>query len=174
MGANDAVKALAVLAGLFGLTLVANKTAQALPGASWQALADKWIARYGAWRPIVYATVEAETDGLNVAGDGGNALGYGQVWPTWHMWAFAKAGADLGIAVRTDLEGLRAQVLDNPEFSMAVAVLVIDSFWTSTPGPVQGVGLESRWEAFTRRYVGPGIPEADLERRRRIWQKYKP
>lgn len=171
MNKTEILQALTVLAAAFGFSVVAAGRAVAV---TWQQLAEKYAAQYDAWLPIVLATVEAETEGNNVIGDDGNALGYGQVWPHWHRWAFEAAASDLEFIASDDIYGLRAQVIDNPDYSMAVAVLVIRSFWTSTPGPESGPGLESRWEAFTKRYVGPGIPAADLERRRRIWTKYKP
>lgn len=135
----------------------------------WKQLATEKAARYGAWLPIVLATVEAETGGRNVGGDAGAALGFGQVWPKWHRWAFDLAASDMGLSAPADHQQLAAFTHANDGYSMSVAVLVIKSYWDAAEGP----DLESRWEAFTRKYVGPGIPSHDLERRRGIWHKYK-
>lgn len=112
---------------------------------------------------IVLATVEAETGGRNITGDNGNALGYGQVWPKWHMESFQSAGKMLGISVPSDLASLKNLVLSNDTFSMTVAVEVIKKYWQSSGGD---------WPKFTYSYVGPAIPNSDFQRRLAIWNKY--
>jgi hypothetical protein len=109
------------------------------------------------------ATVDAETGGCNTVGDSGNALGYGQVWKKWHMSAFQTAGSELGLTVPTDLSELTTLVLSNDQFSMRVAAIVIRETWEAAGGD---------WSSFTYKYVGPGIPAADFERRKNIWLKY--
>lgn len=131
---------------------------------SWKALAAKEATRQNCRLDIVLATVEAETGGTNIAGDSGNALGYGQVWPQWHMDKFIAAGAELGISVPPDMPGLTALVLGNDLYSMAVAVKAIKSFWESASG---------NWHDFTLAYVGSGIPSSDYSRREKIWLKYQ-
>lgn len=129
----------------------------------WQALAMSEANTAGCPNDIMLATVEAETNGRNITGDSGNALGYGQVWKKWHMKAFQDAGRELGISVPDDLSSLTNVVLGNNQFSMRVAAKVIKYTWDSVNG---------NWDKFTEKYVGPKIPDTDRERRRRIWQKY--
>lgn len=137
--------------------------------ADWKTLAESWCAAYSAWPTIVLPTIEAESGGnTTLIGDHGNALGCGQVWPRWHFDKFQRAGNDVGIAVSQDLATLTKQVIDNPDLSMAVAVLVIKSYWDQSAGSDN----EERFVNFSYGYVGPQIPAWDLERRRAIWRKY--
>lgn len=112
---------------------------------------------------IVLATVEAETDFNNIKGDNGNALGFGQVWPQWHRYAFDYAGKRLNIPVPSNMTDLTALTLSDNTFSMIVAVKVIKGVWLSS-------GKD--WRKFTLSYVGSGIPEWDYNRRLAIWNKY--
>lgn len=130
----------------------------------WRSLATQEANTQGCAIPIVLATIEAETSGQNIAGDNGNALGYGQVWSKWHMDAFNYAGRRLGISVPTDLPSLTTLTLGNDQFSMIVAVYVIKSMWESSKGS---------WSNFTYSYVGPAIPSSDFKRREVIWNKYQ-
>ena len=113
---------------------------------------------------IVLATIEAETNGRNIPGDSGNALGYGQVWHKWHMYAFNYAGKRLGIVVPTSLSALTTLTIGNDMFSMIVAVNVIKGIWGRSNGS---------WANFTYSYVGPAIPKHDFDRRKNIWSKYQ-
>lgn len=133
---------------------------------SWQDLAREAAAAIGMDYSVLAATVEAETGGRNVTGDGGEALGYGQVWPYWHYDRIVEAAQMVGagpVPARGDMAGLTAFVGGNDRLSMYLAALVVHGYWEATGGD---------WEAFTRRYVGPAIPDSDLERRRVIWEKY--
>ncbi|NHN33549.1 phage protein [Paenibacillus agricola] len=117
---------------------------------------------------IVLATVEAETNFVNKNGDltdtGYNALGYGQVWPRWHMDAFQYAANRFRVELPESLEGKRVLVLGNDAFSMAVAVFVIKKTWN-------GAGKDFR--KFSEYYVGERIPDSDYQRRYKIWLKYQ-
>lgn len=113
---------------------------------------------------IVLATVEAESNFVNITGDNGNSLGFGQIWPRWHMDCFDYAGQRFGISVPADLPSLSTLVLSNNQFSMAATVRCIKQFWDSAQGD---------WSKFTYAYVGPGIPAADFARRKAIWNKYQ-
>ncbi len=130
---------------------------------SWQTLAISEANAVGCPNDIMLATVEAETGGQNKTGDSGNALGYGQVWKKWHMDAFQKAGSQLGIFVPSDLPSLTTLTINNDQYSMRVAALVIQKYWETSKGD---------WAQFTYNYVGPGIPANDFTRRRDIWYKY--
>lgn len=129
----------------------------------WRSLATSEAQIQDCAVDIVLATVDAETSGTNIIGDSGNALGYGQVWPKWHMDAFQSAGKELGITVPTSLSSLTTLVLSNDQFSMRVAVKVIKAYWNAAGGD---------WSKFTHAYVGPNIPDSDFIRRQNIWNKY--
>jgi hypothetical protein len=73
------------------------------------------------------------------------------------MAAFEEAGKELGLTVPTDLSGLTSLVLSNDQFSMRTAAIVIKETWEAAGGD---------WSSFTYKYVGPGIPAADFERRK--------
>lgn len=131
--------------------------------ADWKALATQEAQLQGCQSDIVLATVDAETSGTNITGDSGNALGYGQVWPRWHMDKFKAIGKRMGLEVPADLPSLTDLVLGNNAYSMAVAVAVIKETWKSA-------GYD--WGTFTKSYVGPKIPQSDFSRRANIWQRY--
>lgn len=131
---------------------------------SWKALASKEATRQNCRLDIVLATVEAETNGQNISGDGGNAVGYGQVWPQWHMDKFTAAAKELGLTIPTDQASLVQFTLNNDLYSMAVTVKTIKAFWESA---------NYNWRSFTLSYVGPAIPDSDYARREKIWLRYK-
>ena len=130
-------------------------------------------------RAIVLATVEAESGFRNVRGDGGWALGYGQVWPRWHWETIKKVSDATGVPLpfsenpwpsRSKHGRLWRECFHRSDwFSMAVAVEVIKRIWRFASYVRD---LEKRWETFTKAYVGPAIPQADMERRREIWRKW--
>lgn len=129
----------------------------------WKTLATSEANASGCPVDIVLATVEAETNGRNITGDSGNALGYGQVWSKWHMAEFKEAGRELGIVIPDNLPSLTTVVLGNDQLSMRVAVKVIKKVWTAAKGD---------WAQFTYKYVGPAIPSNDFKRRQEIWNRY--
>lgn len=129
-----------------------------------KSLATQEANRQNCQVPIVLATIEAETNFRNITGDNGNAVGYGQVWPKWHMDSFQYAGRQLGISIPSDLPSLKSLVLGNDYLSMTATVHCIKKFWDSA----QGI-----WSKFTYAYVGPSIPPADFTRRQNIWNKYQ-
>ena len=128
-----------------------------------KALAVEEAQRQNCDIDIVLATVDAETSFTNITGDSGNALGYGQVWPLWHMDAFTAAASELGLALPSGMDALRNFTLANDRFSMAVTVKVIKSMW---------IGANKNWRQFTLSYVGSGIPKWDYDRRLNIWNQY--
>ncbi len=131
---------------------------------TWQDLAIQEANRQGCPSDIVLATVDAETGGQNISGDNGRALGYGNVWPSYHMGAFQYAAQLLGLPnPPTDLSSLTAYTLSNDQYSMAVAVRVIKEDWDAAGG---------NWANFTYSYVGAGIPSQDFQRRQKIWDQY--
>jgi hypothetical protein len=132
--------------------------------ANWQALARAEAQYQLCDSNIVLATVDAETGGNNILGDYGNALGFGQVWPSQWPSAFQYAANRFRLDLPDTLEGKQQLTLSNDAFSMAVAVYVIKSVWGST-------GKDFR--QFTLHYVGPAIPDADYQRRYNIWLKYQ-
>lgn len=113
---------------------------------------------------IVLATVDAETSGNNQLGDNGNALGFGQVWPKWHLDAFQFAANKYRLTLPTTLAGQQQLTLSNDAFSMAVAVYVIKNDW---------IAAGKDFRKFTLAYVGPAIPDSDYNRRYNIWLKYQ-
>ena len=129
----------------------------------WKALAKSMSQRTGCPVDILLATVEAETYGKNELGDSGNACGYGQVWYKWHADNFRSAASLLGISLPTSYSDIQDLTLKNDEFSMAVAAYCIKQYWTST---------HHNWSDFTHAYVGAGIPDADFNRRKKIWDSY--
>lgn len=131
---------------------------------SWKDLAIEEANEQGCPVHIALATIEAETGGRNIVGDNGNALGYGQVWPKWHMDAFRYAGGRTGLSVPSDLPSLTALTIGNDHFSMIVTVFVIKKIWEGSGGV---------WSQFTYSYVGPAIPPSDFKRREAIWNKYQ-
>lgn len=130
---------------------------------SWKSLAITEANAVGCPNNIMLATVEAETGGRNIAGDSGNALGFGQIWKKWHVKAFEDAGKELGLSVPSDLASLTTLTLGNDQFSMRVTAKVIKYTWEAAKGD---------WAQFTYKYVGPGIPDSDFKRRQNIWFKY--
>ena len=130
----------------------------------WKSLATQEANKQSCPVTIVLATIEAETGGRNITGDNGNALGYGQVWPSWHMDCFEYAGRQFGIPIPSDLTSLTAVVLGNDLLSMTATVYCIKQFWESAQG---------NWSRFTYAYVGPAIPASDFSRRKAIWDKYQ-
>lgn len=132
---------------------------------SWQDLARESARRYGVPENLMLATVEAETGGLNTLGDGGNALGFGQVWPKWHYSEMKYAADQWGIALPSpdDLSGLQKLYTSNDVLSMDTAALVIKNYWNQAGGD---------WNKFTHLYVGQGIPDSDLNRRKAIYERY--
>jgi hypothetical protein len=137
----------------------------------WQTLAASVANDIGLPLPIMLATVEAETSGNNVVGDSGNALGYGQVWPKWHMSELVDAANRAGVGLpfthapnnSQEVQQLAEVVTSNDTLSMYLAGNVIKKIWAGSGGD---------WDQFTSYYVGAGIPDADRERRRTIWEKY--
>ena len=129
-------------------------------------MANDAAIRQGIRVDLVLATVEAETGGRNILGDSGNAVGYGQVWPKWHMHSFKNAALTLGLAdvPLNDIGSLIQYTLDNDAFSMEVTAATIKRFWESSNGD---------WGTFTKSYVGPAIPQSDFNRRKAIWDKYR-
>jgi hypothetical protein len=132
--------------------------------ANWQNLAIAEAQLQGCDANIVFATVDAETSGTNILGDNGNALGYGQVWPKWHLNAFQYAAERFRLTLPDSLSGMQQLVLSNDSFSMAVAVYVIKQVWNSS---------RKDFRQFSLQYVGPAIPDSDYNRRYNIWLKYQ-
>lgn len=136
---------------------------------AWKAMATAEAIKRGVPVPLVLATIEAETGGRNVLGDAGRAFGYGQVWLKWHYDKLVKVADEFGISVpgkpanEYEEEKFKPLILNNDRLSMALAVETIKSFWLSSGGD---------WEKFTKAYVGPAIPQKDLERRKAIYEKY--
>lgn len=132
---------------------------------TWQRLAIQEADRQQAPHPIVLATIEGEST-VNKTGDSGNALGFGQVWPLWHMDAFNLAAQLLDLPQPPqypDLAGLTAYTLGDDQYSMAVAVRVIKQVWESVGGDIS---------KFLYAYIGPGLSAADFARRKALYDKY--
>lgn len=136
--------------------------------ANGQSLAKAEAQAQGCDLNIVLATVEAETNFVNKLGDldstGYNALGYGQVWPRWHMDAFQFAANKYRLELPDSMDGLRQLTLSNDVFSMCVAVCVIKQVWGSA---------NKDFRQFSKQYVGDKIPDSDYQRRYKIWLKYQ-
>jgi len=131
---------------------------------NWKGLATAEARDQGCDLNIVLATVDAETSGTNILGDGGDSLGYGQVQPRWHKDAFQYAADKYRLQLPSTLEGKQQLTLSNDAFSMCVAVYVIKKVWNSS-------GKD--FKKFTLAYVGPAIPDSDYQRRYKIWLKYQ-
>jgi len=129
----------------------------------WKALAASEANDQGADLNIVLATVEAETSGRNILGDGGDSLGYGQVQPQWHRYAFEYAANKYRLTLPPTHAELQQLTLSNDAFSMCVAVHVIKKTWN---------GAGKNFRKFSEYYVGKGIPDSDYQRRLKIWLKY--
>jgi hypothetical protein len=132
--------------------------------ANWKSLAIAEAQTQGVDSNIVLATVDAETGGNNQLGDSGNALGFGQVWPSQWPEAFQYAANRFRISLPADLAGKQQLTLSNDAFSMAVAVYVIKQVWNSN---------HKDFRQFSLHYVGPAIPDSDYNRRYNIWLKYQ-
>src|SRR3990172_397214 len=92
---------------------------------------------------VIFSTVEAESNWRNITGDGGSALGFGQVWMKWHRDKLINAAGKLGL----ELTGNdTADVLGNDELSMFLAVGTIKSFWQAAGG---------NYTVYVKKYVGP-------------------
>jgi hypothetical protein len=140
---------------------------------NWQTLADEMATRFGVDPRLLKATVEAETSGKNVLGDSGRAFGFGQVWIKWHHAKLLEAANAISFTLpswarnrpkdEAEEQPFKALILGNDRLSMALAALAVKGFWSSASGD---------WVRFTKGYVGPSIPDHDLERRRKIWQKW--
>jgi hypothetical protein len=135
----------------------------------WKELATNEAIKRGVPVPLVLATIEAETGGRNVLGDSGRAFGYGQVWLKWHYNTLVKVAQEFRVTIPEKPTTVQAEekfkplLLNNDALSMALAVETIKGFWLSSGGD---------WDKFTHAYVGPAIPDKDLERRRAILKKY--
>jgi hypothetical protein len=131
---------------------------------NWKNLAIAEAQSQGTDINIVLATVDAETGGTNIPGDNDNAMGYGQVWPKWHLDAFQFAANKYRLALPDSLSGKLQLTLSNDAFSMCVAVYVIKQVWYSSG---------KNFRQFSLSYVGPAIPDSDYNRRYNIWLKYQ-
>lgn len=134
---------------------------------NWKILASQEAQIQGVESDIVFATIDAETGGNNILGDSGNALGFGQVWPSLHYDAFQYAANRLkimGLPSQSDLSGLQSFTIQNDQFSMIMTVYCIKQFW---------INSGKNWSNFTYSYVGAGIPNSDYNRRYTIWQQYQ-
>ena len=135
---------------------------------NWKVLAAQEAQTQGIESDIVFATIDAETGGNNITGDNGNALGFGQVWPSWHYDAFQYAANRLGLKdslpAKSDMTDLTEFTIQNDQFCMAMTVYTIKQFWFTSG---------EDWSTFTYSYVGTGIPQSDYNRRYNIWLQYK-
>lgn len=131
---------------------------------NWKNLALSEAQTQGVDSTIVLATVDAETGGRNILGDNGNALGYGQVWPSQWPQAFEYAAKRFQVDLPATLYGKQQLTLSNDAFSMAVAVYVIKSVWNSSG---------KNFRQFSLHYVGPAIPDSDYQRRYKIYLQYQ-
>lgn len=150
----------------------------------WVELADRMAKKYGVDPRILKAVVEAETGGKNIKGDYSkedgryHAFGYGQVWPKWHYEKIWKSMRDAGLEIPQGnvkdsqyRQSLGGQLIQNDEVSMATAALVVREFWKQS-GNINDFS-DDHFRKFTKRYVGSGIPEKDLNRRLKIWHSWK-
>lgn len=141
------------------------------------ALAKQVATARGAELLPVLATIEAESNFRNTLGEyaGWSArfgIGYGQVHLRWHFATLQQVAAELGITLPSAEnpgvddarnEPFRRLLLGNDLLSMHLAVAVIDRIWRGT----------REFTAFQRAYVGRGISQADLDRRRLIWERWR-
>lgn len=145
--------------------------------------------------PVVMATIEAESGFRNVLGAYGApsaawGAGFGQVHPAWHAADVQDVAARLNVqlppgfgpvpwragnqvwdrfarqdpaavAVRRVIDDI---ILRNSEFSMQLAVQVIQKIWDAS-------GRD--FDRFLRSYVGPAIPAADVQRRKRMLERWQ-
>ena len=141
-----------------------------------QQLARTVAAQRGADLLPVMATIEAETNFRNVLGEYAAAtarfgIGFGQVHLRWHFETLRQVAQELDVDLPSQInpmhddaanEPFRRLILNNDLLSMSLAVAVIDRIWRRT----------GNFESFTRAYVGAGISERDMERRRVIWTRW--
>ena len=141
------------------------------------ALAKQVAAARGAELLPVLATIEAESGFRNVLGEyqawsARFGIGYGQVHLRWHFATLQQVAAELDIALPSANnpmhddarnEPFRRLLLGNDLLSMHLAVAVIDRVWRGT----------REFGAFHRAYVGRGISQGELDRRRLIWERWR-
>ena len=125
----------------------------------------------------VLATIEAESNFRNTLGEYAAwsarfGIGFGQVHLRWHFDSLQQVAAELDIQLPSQHnpmhddranEPFRRLILGNDLLSMHLAVAVIDRVWRGT----------REFGAFQRAYVGRGISQADLDRRRLIWERWR-
>jgi len=140
-------------------------------------LAERVASEKNVFRPIVMATIEAETNFRNVLGQYAAwsarfGIGFGQVHLRWHFDALQTVARDLNITLPSQVnpmhddaanEPFRRLILGNDMLSMHLAIEVIRRAWR---------GVNGDWDRFTERYVGAGISSRDRERRRVIWRRW--
>lgn len=120
---------------------------------------------------VVLSTIEAETNFRNVTGDSGRAVGYGQVWLKWHFSKLLKVADLLGVQLPSRKQPTTPAaeqlfinlILRNDKLSMYLAVEVIKGFWSGSGGD---------YVRFVKGYVGPSVPEKEIQRRLALYQKY--
>ena len=158
-----------------------------------QALAKEIAQKRGVELLPVMATIEAETNFRNVLGEydapsakwGG---GFGQVHPAWHEASVRAVASRLGVALPVSYATIPFRpgqqpwdlyphdkravairyildeiILKNDVFSMELAVEVIGKKWKQT----------GSFESFQKAYVGQKISQRDLNRRRKIWERWE-
>lgn len=142
-----------------------------------QALAERVALERGVFRPIVMATIEAESNFRNIIGQYAAwsarfGIGYGQVHLRWHFSTLQQVARELRVTLPSQVnpmhndaanEPFRRLLLGNSLLSMHLAVAVIGRKWAAAGGD---------WDRFTSAYVGAGISDRDRERRRAIWHRW--
>ncbi len=146
---------------------------------SWQSLADEMAVLFGIDAAILKATVEAESSGRNIRHDylpsfGQSAVGYGGVLLYYHYTHTAAVAKKVNVTVPswvgtqpkgndTHTESYMDLVLSSPRLSMGLTAVVTKSYWDAA-------GHD--FVTFTKKYVGPAVPQSDIQRRRTIYNRY--
>ncbi|MCD5384915.1 MAG: S-layer homology domain-containing protein [Candidatus Pacebacteria bacterium] len=127
---------------------------------------------------ITMATIEAETNFRNVAGEYAAwsaefGLGYGQVHLRWHFDSLLRVADKLNCDLPSydnprhnpeKNKPFAELILGNNLLSMHLAVEVIHKIWTRAD--------VHDFLTFTKAYVGSGISAEDIKRRRAIYDKW--
>lgn len=138
---------------------------------NWQELATRAAQAVGLDPRILLSMVEAETNGRNVSGDSGESFGFGQVQPKWHYAELVQAAHIVGVnppappksKTAAGVTHIGQVVLNNDLLSMTWAALVVKKYW---------IASGQKFDVFVHGYVGPKVPDREVQRRSVIWKKY--
>jgi len=112
---------------------------------------------------IVLGTIDAESSGDNRSVSTTGAVGFGQIMVMYHYDAFQYVSQRFNaiIPYSSNTSALQSFILNNENYSMAMAVFVIKQYWLQA---------NQDFNKFTKLYEGPAA--TDTQRRYNIYVQY--